>query len=173
MGSHKDVRRVKLYCPYCGSSLGRVQHDGRERAYCKTCDTVDYDNPIPATAGLVLNDFRQLLLVRRGMEPGKGEWGLPGGFVEADESPETGVIREIQAETGLIVRPEQLVAVVYEDSAFYGPLIIIGYKVRPEGGVLRAGDDAVEARYFAIDELPRVAFPAHDSLIRELERLEE
>jgi len=107
------------------------------------------------------------------MEPGKGEWGLPGGFIEVDETPVAGVLRELEEETGLIGRPERLVAVMHEDSAFYGPIIIIGYKVIPEGGPLRAGDDATEVRYFPIDNLPAVAFRAHQQLIEELVRLEK
>lgn len=125
--------RVKLFCPYCGSRLDRVQRDGRDRAYCGTCETVHYENPVPATAGLVLNDKGDLLLVRRGMEPGKGEWSLPGGFVESDESPEVGVLRELEEETGLIGKSERLVAVTHENSAFYGSIIIIRIQGAPGG----------------------------------------
>jgi ADP-ribose pyrophosphatase YjhB (NUDIX family) len=140
------------------------------RLYCQTCDTINYENPLPATAAVVLDHNEHLLLVKRGMEPGKGEWCLPGGFVEIDESPSEGVLRELHEETGLRGEVEQLIAAVYEDSPFYGPLIIIGYGVTPQGGMLQAGDDATEVRYFPLTDLPRVAFESHQTIINKTGR---
>ncbi|RLB07462.1 MAG: hypothetical protein DRG50_02795 [Deltaproteobacteria bacterium] len=164
-------RRRRRFCSFCGEQLKRVSRGGRMRLYCSSCDTVHYENPLPATAALVLKGDEDLLLVRRGMEPGKGKWGLPGGFVEAGEAPSEGVLRELKEETGLIGEVERLIDVLYEDSPFYGPLIIIGYKVIPQGGDLLAGDDAVEVRYFPLNGLPRVAFDSHMTLIEEIERM--
>jgi ADP-ribose pyrophosphatase YjhB (NUDIX family) len=139
------------------------------RLYCRTCDTINYENPLPATAAVVL-DHEQLLLVKRGMEPGKGKWCLPGGFVELDESPSEGVLRELHEETGLRGTVDQLIEAVYEDSPFYGPLIIIGYGVTPHGGGLQAGDDAAEVQYFPLADLPPVAFDSHQTLIDKITR---
>ncbi|MBW2039865.1 MAG: NUDIX domain-containing protein [Deltaproteobacteria bacterium] len=151
--------------------MEKVFRHGKVRLYCGRCDTIHYENPLPATASLVLDGDGQLLLVKRGMDPGKGKWGLPGGFVEADEAPGEGVLRELKEETGLTGEVERLIDVVYEDSPFYGPLIIIGYKVTPMGGDLMAGDDAVEVRYFPLNGLPRVAFDSHQTLIEKIERI--
>ena len=159
------MKKLKRFCPLCGAQLEQLPHDGRMRLYCRTCDTIHYENPLPATAAVVLDDEEHLLMVKRGMEPGKGEWCLPGGFVEMDESPSEGVLRELHEETGLRGRVDRLIDAVYEDSSFYGPLIIIGYQITPQGGRLQAGDDAAEVRYFSLAELPRVAFNSHQTII--------
>jgi 8-oxo-dGTP diphosphatase len=164
------VRKPKRFCPLCGNQLEQLPHDGRMRLYCRTCDTIHYENPLPATAAVVLDHDEQLLLVKRGMEPGKGKWGLPGGFVELDESPGDGVLRELTEETGLHGQVDQLIDVVYEDSPFYGPLIIIGYQITPQGGALQAGDDAAEVQYFPLTDLPQVAFGSHQTIINKIAR---
>jgi 8-oxo-dGTP diphosphatase len=164
------VKKPKRFCPLCGEKLERISHDGRMRLYCRTCDTIHYENPLPATAAVVLDRDEQLLLVKRGMEPGKGEWCLPGGFVEMDESPSEGILRELREETGLKGKVDKLIDVVYEDSPFYGPLIIIGYQITPRGGALQAGDDAVEVQYFPLVNLPRVAFNSHQTIINKMRK---
>lgn len=165
------MRQPRQFCSICGGALSMLYHHGRDRLSCKRCETIHYENPLPATAALVFNGDGRLLLVKRGMEPGKGLWSLPGGFVEADEPPHEGVLRELREETGVIGEIGRLVDAVFEDSPFYGPLIIIGYQVIPTGGTLRAGDDAVEARYFSLNGLPQVAFDSHQALIKEMERI--
>ena len=164
------MRPQKRFCPLCGGQLERIFHDGRMRLYCRTCDTINYENPLPATAAVVLDHEKNLLLVKRGMEPGKGKWCLPGGFVELDESPSEGVLRELTEETGLRGKVDQLIEAVYEDSPFYGPLIIIGYGVTPHGGRLQAGDDAAEVQYFPLADLPQVAFDSHQTIIKKTVR---
>lgn len=165
------MKQQKRFCPFCAGELERVSHHGRGRLYCKKCNTVHYENPLPATAALVLDGDDKLLLVKRGMDPGKGEWSLPGGFIEDDETPIDAALRELREETGLIGEVEKLIDVVYEDSPFYGPLIIIGYKIFPLRGDLMPGDDATETRYFPLHEHPRVAFNSHRALIEELMRI--
>ncbi|OGP52930.1 MAG: hypothetical protein A2Y65_05085 [Deltaproteobacteria bacterium RBG_13_52_11] len=159
------MRAQKRFCHLCGEKLERISRDNRTRLYCGECDRILYENPLPATAAVVLNHDNHLLLVKRGMEPGKGEWCLPGGFVELDETPDEGVVRELAEETGLIGEVERLIDCVYEDSPFYGPLIIIGYQISHQGGDLRAGDDAAEARYFPVAGLPQIAFDSHQAII--------
>jgi hypothetical protein len=63
-----------------------------------------------------------------------------------------------------------LIDAVYEDSPFYGPLIIIGYGITPHGGRLRAGDDAAEVQYFPLTDLPPVAFDSHLTIIDKIGR---
>jgi NADH pyrophosphatase NudC (nudix superfamily) len=155
------MRDEKRFCPWCGGRLGKIAHDHRMRLFCAACNTPLYENPLPATAAVVLSADDHLLLVKRGMEPEKGDrrwpfgqWCLPGGFVESDETPAQGVIRELQPEVALwpeetgrrwpfghlIGAVEQLIDCVYpevalwpEDSPFYGPLIIMGYELAPGG----------------------------------------
>jgi 8-oxo-dGTP diphosphatase len=158
-------REPKRFCPLCGKRLEHISSEGRMRLYCGQCDRILYENPVPATAAVLLDDEDSLLLVKRAMEPARGEWCLPGGFVELDESPEQGVLRELQEETGLEGKVEQLIEVVPEESPLYGPLIIIGYQVSAHGGRLRAGDDAAAVQYFSLKNRPPLAFDSHQAIV--------
>ena len=162
------MRQQKRFCSVCGEQFELITRDSRIRLYCGHCDRIRYENPLPATAAVVFSGDNRLLLVKRAMEPRTGEWCLPGGFVELDESPVAGVVRELAEETGLIGKVEHLIDCVYEDSPFYGPLIIIGYQVASQGGTLKAGDDAAEVRYFPLADLPQVAFDSHQAIINQI-----
>jgi 8-oxo-dGTP diphosphatase len=164
------MRDEKRFCPWCGGRLERIAHDNRMRFFCAACNKPLYENPLPATAAVVLSENDQLLLVKRGMEPKKGEWCLPGGFVELDEGPAQGVVRELAEETGLIGEVEHLLDCVYEDNPFYGPVIIMGYQLTAQGSELLAGDDAVAAQYFPLADLPHIAFASHQAIISKIER---
>ena len=73
------------YCSYCGNKNTRGWIEGNLRYYCKKCKTVHYQNPKPA-ATLVCPSNNKILLVKRAIEPAKGEWCLPGGFIELNET---------------------------------------------------------------------------------------
>lgn len=116
--------------------------------------------PILGIGGLVF-DQDQILLVRRGAHPAKGAWSIPGGKLRLGESIADGVARELLEETGLIIEVGQLVA-VYErlprpgaagDDAHY---VVLDYICTATGGLLCAGDDADEARWFPIPELAKI-----------------
>ena len=101
--------------------------------------------------GAVVVDQGRVLLVRRGREPLKGQWSLPGGMLELGESLEAGVIREIREETGLTVEPLQLVELldrIHRDGErirFH--YIIADYLCRVVRGELKAASDADSVRW--------------------------
>jgi 8-oxo-dGTP diphosphatase len=158
------------YCPHCGSGLEMKYAEGRERKVCKECKSIYYLNPLPAATSLVLNDKNQLLLGKRGIEPAKGQWCLPGGFVELDESMEQAALRELKEETGLIGKSKYFVGCTYQESDFYGGVIIFGYSVEIIEGDMKAGDDMEDLKYYDLDSLPPVAFDAHIYLINHLKQ---
>ena len=127
-----------------------------------------YENPIPAATALVLSDQNQLLLGKRKNDPQKGHWCLPGGFIELGESMEQAALRELKEETGLDGTIVSFVDCFYQESKFYGSLIIFGYLIEIAGGELRADDDLEEVRFFALDELPALAFESHQKLVEKL-----
>lgn len=108
--------------------------------------------------GLAYDEHGRLLLVQRAHEPGCGLWSVPGGRVEAGEDDPTALAREMREETGLLVRPEGLVGTVRR-----GPYLINDYRCTVLGGVLRAGDDAADARWCNATDL--VTLPLVDQLL--------
>lgn len=148
------------YCPICSHRLTEREEGGRIRPACENCGYVHYVNPVPAV-GILIEMDGGIVLVRRGHPPHRDRWALPSGFIEADESAEQAAIREAAEETGLIVEIIEMAGV---NSFPEGPPvsgIIIFFRARPVGGILRAGDDAVEARVFAPADMPPLPFRTH------------
>jgi 8-oxo-dGTP diphosphatase len=112
------------------------------------------DTTVPCVGGLTYDDEGRLLVVQRANEPGRGLWSVPGGRVEAGEDDAAALVREMREETGLEVVPGPLVGSVRR-----GPFAIADYRCTVIGGALRAGDDALDARFVdlaALEALPLV-----------------
>jgi len=122
---------------------------------------VFYQNPAPA-AGVILIEGDEVLLVQRKFEPRIGGWTLPAGFVEYDEHVEECAVRELKEETNLDV---ELTGVFNAYMAMDDPrvrVLLLLYMGKRVGGEVKAGDDASDARFFPIDQLPEpIAFRAH------------
>ena len=146
----------------CGMSVEKIQHEGRKRHVCRECGHVIYINPIPAST-LVVLDGNQVLLVLRAVEPCKGEWCLPGGFIEWGEIPGEGAQRELLEETGLI--GEQLMFVGIYNSMENFHAILHGFRVERWSGEVCNGDDAADVKWFPLDSRPVLAFKAHEALL--------
>ena len=124
----------------------------------------DSSRHIACVGGIVFDPDGRLLLVRRGNEPGRGLWSVPGGRVEAGEDDHTAVVRELTEETGLVVRPGRLVGVVHR-----GPYRIADYlcTLAPDAAAEpRAGDDAEDARF--VDRAGYAALDVVDGLTETL-----
>lgn len=105
---------------------------------------------------MVIED--QVVLVKRGREPFKGMYALPGGIVEYGESVEECVVREMEEETGLKAKVLDLVGVYSKgDRDPRGHFITLAFNLQPVGGTLRGGDDAAEACLFPLGDLPEMA----------------
>lgn len=158
------------FCPHCGGLLSPVKRadDTRWREACSVCGRIRYRNAKPCAGALVERDGR-LLLVKRAIEPFLGRWDIPGGFLEVDEHPEAGAVREVQEETGLAVEPTGVFGIYmgryrYEDGENH--CLNIYYSARVIGGTEEPSDDAADLAWFAPDELPEaIAFDhAHQVL---------
>ena len=109
--------------------------------------------------GAVVIDEGKVLLVRRGQEPLKGEWSLPGGALELGETLEQGVVREVLEETGLTVVPAGIVEVLdrITQDDLSGQVryhyVLVDFLCRVAGGTMRGGSDAEEARWVDRQEL--------------------
>jgi 8-oxo-dGTP diphosphatase len=102
---------------------------------------------VPCVGAIIKDGDGRLLLIKRGHEPGAGLWSLPGGRIEAGETDEEAVIREIREETGLIVVPGRLVGSVQRSGADGSVLVIRDYEAEITEGTLAAADDAADARW--------------------------
>jgi ADP-ribose pyrophosphatase YjhB (NUDIX family) len=140
--------------------------DGRDRPVCRTCGKVVYFNPLPCVAAMLLRDKR-FCLVKRNVEPGFGEWGLPAGFMEWGETPEAALRRELMEESGLECGPLRLLTVVSELIRPYGHVVILGYTADAEEGELSPGDDASDAEFFSFDDHPPIAFITHREILKQ------
>lgn len=138
-----------------------------------------YKYPHPAvTTDCVIFGFDglnlKILLIQRGVEPFKGRWALPGGFLKPDESAEVGALRELKEETGL--EPayiEQFHAYSQPDRDPRERVITLAYLALVKMQEVKGGDDATDARWFSIDSVPQLAFD-HDVILRDaLARLRE
>ena len=113
--------------------------------------------PIVGVGAVVVDDDR-VLLVRRGHEPLKGEWSLPGGAVEVGETLEAAVAREVREETGLDVEVGALVDVLDRirpaaDGRTLYHFVLIDFVCRPTGGSLCCGTDAIDAAWVRVADL--------------------
>lgn len=161
----------KKFCPYCSARLTRRELEDRLRLYCRGCQTIIYENPVPATCVVVGSPEGEILLVKRAVDPKKGHWCLPGGYLELDESPADGAIRELREETGLNGAISRLLGAIQAHSDLYGFLVMVGYWVEAYDGRLVAGDDAQAARFFQLESLPPVAFRSHRWFIEKTREL--
>ncbi len=140
---------------------------GRVRGVCPHCDFVLFRNPVPGVA-IIVEMEDGVVLVRRKYEPLAGQWCLPGGFIELEESVEEAAVRECKEETNLDVELIDLFGVYsFPDGPRHSGLVIF-YSARPVGGELRAGNDAQEVAIFPLDDLPHIAFRTHRQALARL-----
>jgi len=151
------------YCPLCAAGLVSSEIEGRLRSLCPGCGWVNYKNPLPASACIV-RDGDKVLLVRRAVDPFAGRWSLPGGFIEAEETPEDGALRELYEETGIRGKIERLLGVYSQETGVYGNVLVIGFLAVMTGGRLKAGSDVSEA-CFGIPEEADIPFESQRRML--------
>lgn len=136
---------LSVNCPSCGQAV------------------TAYKNPLPTADIVAIRDGKVLLILRKNPPSG---WALPGGFIEYGESAETAATRELIEETGLEARNLLLVGVYSKpgrDPRFH--TLTVAYKASV-GGLLNAGDDAQEAKWFDLHSLPEhIAFDHRDIIM--------
>ena len=141
------------HCRNCGSAVVyRVPDDGdtRERAVCPQCHTIHYQNPLNVV-GTVPHLGSKVLLCKRNIEPRRGKWTLPAGFMELNETVAEGAARETVEEAGAAFEMEALFTVL--NVARVGQVHLF-YTARLLHGEFDPGYETMEARLFEESEIP-------------------
>lgn len=132
--------------------------------------TYDYPRPAFTVDAIVFRkkeENYEVLLIKRKHDPFKGMWAFPGGFMDMDETAEHAVLRELREETGLTgVELRQLRTVSKVDRDPRGrtvSLVFYGFATPGQSGV-EGADDASDAQWFAVNDLPPMAFD-HDDIV--------
>lgn len=158
--------RTIRFCPLCGGSLQRapVPPDQREQAVCIACDFVFYLNP-KVVAGTIPEQDGRVLLTRRSINPGRGLWTFPGGFVDFGEAVTDAAVRETLEETGLSVDLTGLLNVY----SYPGSPVIVVYTARVTGGVLTPCAENDRLEWLTPAEIPwqQLAFDSTREALRE------
>lgn len=162
-GKVSKVENLPSFTTPDGSSLNtegeRILDEYAEKSrYFEDFFSAAYRNPTPTVDGIIASSGK-IVLIQRKKEPFKGQYALPGGFVEYGETVEDAVVREVKEETGLETEIVELVG-VFSDPA-RDPrrhTMSVAYSLRITGGALCSGDDAASADYFPLDKLPPLAF---------------
>lgn len=110
----------------------------------------------PFACDMLLIEDGKILLIKRGREPFKGQWAIPGGRIEENESAEQCLKREMKEETGLDVEPVRLTGIYSDPERDPRKVIAAAFLVRRTGGQPKAGDDAAGLKWFDIGDLPQL-----------------
>ena len=153
-----------IYCSTCNTKNDFSTIEGELRYHCPNCKTIHYQNPKP-TATLICIKKNEILLVKRAFSPAKGEWSLPGGFIELGETPEDAAKRELKEETNLNGEVVKLLGHCSHFNSVFGDILLIGMEVKIKNwDNLIPGDDAAEAGFFNIKNCPKLAFECHQKI---------
>lgn len=149
------------HCPRCGSAKVE-REDGKVE--CAECGFVAYASSHPTASAACIDDEGRVLLSRRAIDPFKGMWDLPGGFVEDEEDPLECLHRELREEAGVEIEPLELLGVwidKYGGDGSAATTLNLYWTARIVEGTPEASDDVAEFRWFAPEEVPldELAFP--------------
>ena len=177
--SHEEVRLgpggipdwlepMVRFCSRCGGALGFGPIDGeeRERLSCSKCGFIFYVNPRLIVTTLPITERGEVMLIRRGVEPGRGQWAQPGGFLEIDETVREAAVRETLEETGLRVEPGAIVGLY---SRLQAGVVVVAFEAQIVGGVPTVTRESLETRPFAPEAIPwpEIAFETSLSALRD------
>lgn len=158
------------FCPNCATPLQSVLRYDRVRPVCPACGFVHFADPKVAVIALVIANG-SVLLVRRAVDPGKGLWSLPGGYMDAGEMPGEALQREVAEEVGLAVNVGEMLAIFpMENGEGKRTGIVLAYRAVAVGTNLQVHpqDDVSEAGWFGPAQLPgNLAFDSTKTLITE------
>ena len=159
---------ITAYCSTCGSKTETRTIAKQSLSVCPQCERIFFRNPKVVVTALIEEEGR-VLLVLRDIEPGRGLWGLPGGYVDWNEHPEAAIVRECLEETGALVEPLDLLPIQHVVLGDEG-IVILPYRARLVGGQPTAGDEVQQVGWFSPDRIPPLAFATHRKVLQSWSR---
>jgi ADP-ribose pyrophosphatase YjhB (NUDIX family) len=136
------------YCPRCGAGSARVDFPRSLR--CQACGYAVFFNPKPVGCALGREPDGRVWLARRGFEPQRGRWSMPGGFVDLGETVQEAIVRELDEEIGVRAEVDGLVGVY---SKADDRVVVIVFEARLHG-TPRTSEEALEVRAVAPADIP-------------------
>ncbi|MCX5880110.1 MAG: NUDIX hydrolase [Deltaproteobacteria bacterium] len=140
------------YCPVCGGKLvsRALKPEEPNRLVCAMCDFVFYLDPKVVACSIVEMDGG-IVLLKRAIDPQKGKWVLPGGYVDRGEEVKAAAVRETEEECGLRIRIKELLGLY----SYPGKIaVVVVYVAEPSGGDLIVGDETAEAGLYHPESIP-------------------
>jgi ADP-ribose pyrophosphatase YjhB (NUDIX family) len=159
------------FCPVCGSPLetAKLKVNDPPRLICSECDFVFYLDP-KLVACSIIEVKSKIVLLKRGIEPEKGKWVIPGGYVDRGEEVVAAALREVKEECGIDIRIKNLQGVY----SYHGWLeVVIVYVAEYLSGNLVAGDESVDMKLLSPSEIPwdKLAFRSTKDALRDYIRI--
>jgi mutator protein MutT len=141
----------------------------KKRKVCKKCGFIDYKNPKIVAGSLVVKN-NKILLCRRAIEPSYGKWTFPSGYLDANETPEEGAIREAKEEVNIKIKLKKLFIIFTVRKKNLIQFVFLADHVNK---TYKPGIETLEAKYFSFDEIPwkHLAFPSVAYAIKKYKKL--
>ena len=141
----------------------------KKRKVCKKCGFIDYKNPKIVAGSLVVKN-KKILLCRRAIEPSYGKWTFPSGYLDANETPEEGAIREAKEEVNIKIKLKKLFIIFTVRKKNLIQFVFLADHVNK---TYKPGIETSEAKYFSFDEIPwkHLAFPSVAYAIKKYKKL--
>jgi 8-oxo-dGTP pyrophosphatase MutT (NUDIX family) len=146
------------YCPQCAKPLKQTEHQtGESFPTCPDGHFTYYGSPDPSASAIIEQDGKYLVL-QRNIQPNKGKWEIPGGFINAGDGAEETVIREAEEETGLTIKITGYIGSfpsVYGDTGL--KTVNVAYRATVTGGEFKLSGESKGYRWVGLDEFPEMA----------------
>ncbi|HWE33966.1 MAG TPA: NUDIX domain-containing protein [Solirubrobacteraceae bacterium] len=162
-GSLNPALAQARFCPRCGV---QAEIDFPRRITCRSCGYEAYFNPKPVAAAVPVDGDGRVILLRRGIEPRRGYWTFPGGFVDLGESVEDAARRETMEELSIEIELGPLVGVYSRGDE---RVVLVVFRARPLGEPTAILPEATEVKAFPPDQIPwdELAFWSTERALRD------
>lgn len=146
----------RQFCSWCGGDLKDVSSLQKQ---CRRCQISDFNNPKTGTFAVIRNEKDEVLCATRACAPGIGKFDMPGGFIDASESAEAAIIRELKEELNLDIKQPDLQFIftyhnLYDYDGITSDVLDICFTIKiPSSTALKPADDLATAKWVPVNEL--------------------